>query len=187
MTMKRSLNWLRNLWLFRIRYPWVRYGQDVHCQASVFMNPPRRQIRLGNHVGIGPYSFFLADTEIGNHVLIAPCVAFLNARDHRFDVVGETMWNSGRGEPQQIVVEDDVWIGHGAIILAPSRLGRGAIVAAGSVVVSNVPPYAIVGGNPARLLKMRFTPEQIIEHERVQAEGTRPASESRPAPDTPRP
>ena len=77
------------------------------------------------------------------------------------------MWESGRGDQYDIVVEDDVWIGHGAIILTPARIGRGAIVAAGSVVTKDVPPYAIVGGVPAKLLRMRFTPEQIEEHERL--------------------
>lgn len=153
--------------MFSVRYPWVRHGADIHCQLSVFMNPPRREITLGDHVGIGPYCYFLADTTIGNHVLIASCVAFLNSDDHRFDVVGSTMWDSGRGDKYRIVVEDDVWIGHGAIILSPTRIGRGSIVAAGSIVVRDVPRYSIVGGNPARVLKMRFTDEQIAMHEQT--------------------
>ena len=56
-----------------------------------------------------------------------------------------------------IVVEDDVWIGFGAIILAGVTIGRGAIIGAGSVVNKDVPPYAIVGGVPAKVLKMRVT------------------------------
>ncbi|WP_417171784.1 DapH/DapD/GlmU-related protein, partial [Alistipes putredinis] len=54
-----------------------------------------------------------------------------------------------------ILVEDDVWIGHGATILAGVRIGQGAIVAAGAVVNKDVPPYAIVGGVPAKILKFR--------------------------------
>lgn len=99
--------------------------------------------------------------------MIACNVAFLNSDDHNYQVVGKAMWNSGRGDKHRIQVEDDVWIGHGAILLAPCRVGRGAIVAAGSVVTRDVPPYAIVGGNPAKTIKMRFTPEQILEHERL--------------------
>jgi len=53
----------------------------------------------------------------------------------------------------------DVWIGHGAIIRAGVTVGTGSIVAAGSVVVKDVPPYAVVGGNPARVIKSRFAPE----------------------------
>ena len=151
--------------LFRIRYPWIRIGRNVHCQASTRFWSPHRHIVLGDYVGIGHGCIFLADTEIGNQVMIACNVAFLNSDDHRYDVVGKAMWDSGRGDNFKILVEDDVWIGHGAIILSPAQIGRGAIVAAGSVVVKDVPRYAILGGNPARVIKMRFTPEQIEEHE----------------------
>jgi acetyltransferase-like isoleucine patch superfamily enzyme len=56
----------------------------------------------------------------------------------------------------------DVWIGHGAMIRAGVTIGNGAIVAAGSVVVKDVPPYAVVGGNPARVIRLRL-PETIAE------------------------
>lgn len=60
-----------------------------------------------------------------------------------------------------IIVEDDVWIGNNAIILSGITIGKGAIVAAGSVVTKNVEPYSIVGGNPAQLIKYRFSEEVI--------------------------
>jgi len=164
--MKALLNRIRNILMFRIRYPWVLTGHDVHCQWTTWFWSPRRHIVIGNYVGIGHGCIFLADTEIGNKVLIASYVAFVNSDDHRYDVVGKFIWDSGRGDKYKIVVEDDVWIGHGAILLTPVRVGRGAIVAAGSVVTKDVPRYAIVGGNPAKVIKMRFTPEQIMEHEK---------------------
>jgi acetyltransferase-like isoleucine patch superfamily enzyme len=120
-------------------------------------------------VGIGNNCLFQADTEIGNNVLIASNIAFINKDEHRYDIIGKTIWDSGKGHKFNIVIEGDSWIGHGAIIMSPVRIGQGAIVAAGSVVNSNVPRYSIVGGNPARILKMRFTPEQITEHERIMA------------------
>ena len=168
--LKKILNATRNFLIFRIRYPWARYGRDVHCQWGVFFNPPHKHVRIGNYVGIGRNTIILADTEIGNKVLIAPSVAFLNSDDHNYDIIGKAIWDSGRGDKHKIIVEDDVWIGYGAIILSPSRIGRGAIVAAGSVVVKDVLPYSIVGGNPARVLKTRFTSEEISEHERKLAE-----------------
>ena len=163
---KRGLNVIRNILLFNFLYRWVSYGSQVHCQASTRFWSPNKKIRLGHHVGIGHNCLFLADTDIGNYVLIASHVAFLNSDDHRYDVVGKTIWDSGRGDQFRITVEDDVWIGHGAIVLTPAIIGRGSIVAAGSVVTKNVPPYAIVGGVPAKILKMRFNQEQIKEHER---------------------
>ena len=166
-SIKYFLNEIRNLLIFRFRYPWVRRGIDTHCQWSTRFGSPHRHILLGDHVGIGWGCIFQADTEIGNKVLIASNVAFVNSDDHQFDQIGKTIWDSGRGDKYKIIVEDDVWIGHGVIILSPVRVGRGAIVAAGSVVVKDVPRYAIVGGTPAKFIKMRFTPEEIKEHERI--------------------
>jgi lipopolysaccharide transport system ATP-binding protein len=60
-----------------------------------------------------------------------------------------------------IIIENDVWIGTGAIILAGVKIGNGAVVGAGSVVTHDVPDYAIVAGVPARVVKFRFTTDQI--------------------------
>jgi len=60
-----------------------------------------------------------------------------------------------------IIVEDDVWIGTRVIILSGIRIGQGAIIGAGSVVTKDVPPYAIVGGDPARVIKYRFDEETV--------------------------
>jgi virginiamycin A acetyltransferase len=61
----------------------------------------------------------------------------------------------------QILIGNDVWVGDGVTILGGVRIGDGAVIAADSVVVKDVPPYAVVGGNPARLIKYRF-PEEVI-------------------------
>jgi acetyltransferase-like isoleucine patch superfamily enzyme len=66
-----------------------------------------------------------------------------------------------------IVVGDDVWIGQKCLILSGVTIGQGAVVAAGSVVSKDVPPYAIVGGNPARVIKYRFSDEVIKEALRI--------------------
>jgi acetyltransferase-like isoleucine patch superfamily enzyme len=173
--LKRWLNAFRNVLVFGVRYRWVRRGRHVHCQWTTKFWSPRRDIVLGDHVGIGHWCLFQADTAIGSHVMIASHVAFLNRDDHRTDVIGKTMWDSGRGDMHRIVVEDDVWVGHGAILLSPVTIGRGAVIAAGSVVTRNVPRYAIVGGNPATFLRMRFGGDQIAEHERLLAESCRGA------------
>jgi len=60
-----------------------------------------------------------------------------------------------------ITVDDDVWIGYGVTILSGVHIGQGAVVAAGAVVTHDVPPYAIVGGVPAKMIKYRFTPPVI--------------------------
>ena len=63
-----------------------------------------------------------------------------------------------------------MWVGCNAVILKGVRVGRGAVVGAGAVVTKDVPPYAIVGGNPGKVIRFRFTEEQIQEHERILSE-----------------
>jgi virginiamycin A acetyltransferase len=62
-----------------------------------------------------------------------------------------------------VIIGNDVWVGAGAIILSGVNIGDGAIVAAGSVVTKDVPPYSIVGGNPAKLIRFRFSEDQIAK------------------------
>jgi acetyltransferase-like isoleucine patch superfamily enzyme len=64
-----------------------------------------------------------------------------------------------------LIIEDDVWVGYGAIVLSGVRIGRGAIIAAGSVVTRDVEPYSIVAGNPARSVGSRFNAEEVVSHE----------------------
>ncbi len=66
---------------------------------------------------------------------------------------------------QEVVIEEDVWCGVNVTILKGVTIGRGAIIAAGSVVTKDIPPYSIAAGIPAKPLKMRWSPEQIKEHE----------------------
>lgn len=106
---------------------------------------------------------------IGNYCSIAEGVKFLVGIDHNVNnistypykvlIMGNETEAISKGD---IIIEDDVWIGNGAMILSGVKIGQGAVVAAGAVVVKNVEPYTIVGGIPAKILKYRFNPE-IIE------------------------
>ncbi len=80
------------------------------------------------------------------------------------------MWDTGRGSEEKIIIDDDVWIGAGAIILSPVYIGRGSVIAAGSVVKSDIPPYAIVAGVPSKVIRMRFSQKEIEEHEKLLVE-----------------
>lgn len=66
-----------------------------------------------------------------------------------------------------IVVEEDCWIGAGCVILSKARFGRGCVVGAGSLITKPVPPYAVAVGSPLKIVGARFTKDQIIEHERI--------------------
>ena len=92
--------------------------------------------------------------------------------NHRVDIKGRYMMDikdceKREEDDQDVVIEDDVWVGTGAIILKGVTIGRGSVVAAGSVVTRSIPPYSIVGGVPARVIKKRFTDEEIEEHEKI--------------------
>lgn len=92
--------------------------------------------------------------------------------DHRIDLIGKHIYEIGEDEKlpendKDVIIEDGVWCGCNVTILKGCHIGKGAVVAAGSVVTKDVPPYAIVGGNPAKVIKFRFTEEQIKEHERI--------------------
>ena len=66
-----------------------------------------------------------------------------------------------------VVIEDDIWIGANVTILKGVTIVRGSVVAAGAVVTKSCPPYSIIGGVPAKVLKMRITPVEIVEHEKL--------------------
>ena len=163
--LKGLLNHVRNFLLFKIRYPWVEYGHNVHVQWSTTFWAPNKKIRLGNNVGIGRYCEINTDITIGSDVLVASHVAFVARDAHTTNIVGTTMFAGPRGDKFEIVIEDDVWCGFGAIILSGVRIGRGAIVGAGAVIHKDVPAYSIVVAPAAYELRSRFTPEQIAQHE----------------------
>lgn len=143
-------------------------------RGTVFWAP--NHMTIGNNVYIGKYCTIQADVEIGNNIEIANNVGLIGKYDHDFSMVGvsikDSPWIGDRnydfkGKDLKIVIEDDVWIGFGSIVFTGVHIGRGAIIAAGSIVTKDVPPYAIVAGNPAQIKGYRFTEEQISEHEKT--------------------
>lgn len=84
--------------------------------------------------------------------------------------IGERYIEQGNDnlEGKPVVVDEDVWLAANVTLLAGTQVGRGAIIGAGTVVSGNkIPPYAIVKGNPCKIVAFRFTPEEIIEHEKA--------------------
>lgn len=130
-----------------------------------------KTIVLGNDIFIGPGAMLLASESgivFGNKIMLGPNVTMMGG-DHNSSVIGKYMYDIHEKLPENdlpIIVEDDVWIGTGAIILKGVRIGEGAIVAAGALVTKDVPNYAIIGGVPAKIIKMRFTQQQILEHKK---------------------
>mgnify|MGYP004463476607 CR=1 FL=1 len=117
-----------------------------HCKLS-------SQISLGDNSGIGDNSYIQGKVIIGNNVMMAPNVAII-AANHNFGRKDIPMNQQGSVD-MAINIEDDVWIGYGATILAGVTINKGVIIAAGAVVTADVPEYTIVGGVPARMIKKR--------------------------------
>lgn len=135
-----------------------------------------KNISVGSNVFIGSDSIFLsseAEIIIGSNVMFGPHVMIISG-DHRLDVLGKFMIDVTEKLPendQDVIIEDDVWIGAGTIILKGVKIGRGSVIGAGSIVTKTIPPYSIFIGNTTKRLKSRFTKEEIILHEKILAIG----------------
>jgi acetyltransferase-like isoleucine patch superfamily enzyme len=143
----------------------IRIGAHSHieCQLLVFWNGGNISIGQWCHIAEGTRILSQASITIGNHVGISHLVDIHDTDCHPMD------WEERRLDAQEfmsgnyrvptktvskpIVIEDDVWIGFKSTILKGVHIGRGAIVAAGSVVVEDVPPWTVVAGNPARVVR----------------------------------
>lgn len=140
------------------------------------LNNPRYSI--GDHTYGKPEVHDWGDggvLSIGKFTSIAQNVHILLGGNHRtdwvttypFHSIGEGLWpvakdiQNDRTSKGDVVIGSDVWIGMNTIVLSGIRINEGAVIAAGSVVTKDVPPYAIVAGNPARIIKKRFSEYEI--------------------------
>ena len=141
----------------------VIIGKGVHGNLE--------NVSVGSHVSLGERLFFLsskANVIIGDNVMFGPGVTIITG-NHRTDVIGVPMIALTDADKlpendQDVVFEGDNWIGANATILKGVRIGEGAVISAGAVVVKDVAPYTIVGGVPAVKIKDRFTEAQLKAH-----------------------
>lgn len=162
---------------YKIYLPYVRHklkscGNDVVIDRGSRI-AGNNHITIGEHVYIGPDSLIystVAYLYIGCYVNIGPKVTSITG-DHRTDVVGKYMSEVHEKLPENdkdVIFEDDVWIGSGAIILKGVRIGTGSVIAAGAVVTKDVKPYTIYINEQKNY--QRFSEEQIKQHKRMLAE-----------------
>lgn len=131
----------------------VTAGRHSYGELNVVSFAGQNKLHIGNFVSIAQRVTFLLDVE---HYI---------DRTSTFPFLVKVLCDReceafGKGD---ITVDDDAWIGYGATVMSGVHIGQGAVVAAGAVVTKDVPPYAIVGGVPAKVIKYRFEPEIIEE------------------------
>jgi acetyltransferase-like isoleucine patch superfamily enzyme len=166
------------LWDMMWASAWKR--RMKYCGKGVYLRPLSSDLKGIENLSVGDgtlipkgSTFYCtrAELNIGKKVIFGPRPTIITG-DHRIDIIGKEIIDVSDAEklPEQdlpVTIEDGCWLGANVTILKGVTIGRGSVVAAGAVVTKSFPPYCIVGGVPAKLIKMRFTPEQIEEHERI--------------------
>lgn len=154
-----------------------------YCDINVVIQTPfwcscPRKIFLNEDINIHAGAVFIISPEgdggrfiMKKHSGAAVGLTVVTGNHSHYPAIGEwhkigAMKRSGDID-KDVVVEEDVWIGANVTLLAGVIVGRGAIIGAGSVVRRSVPPYSIVYGNPAKVIAFKYTPEEILKHEKV--------------------
>lgn len=151
-----------------------------HCGKGVYLRPMSSDIKGLWNLSVGDYTSIPkgsviyctgAELTIGKKVIFGPRPTIITG-DHRIDIVGKYICDvTGKDKlPENdlpVVIEDDCWIGANVTILKGVTIGRGSVIAAGAVVTKSCEPYSIIGGVPAKLIRKRFTIEQIEENEKI--------------------
>jgi len=174
--MNKLLHLLRNYFLVKVIWRKYSFGKNVYIGRMVYLWA-KHKIVVGDNFYIGKFSQIECDAEIGNNVMMANHVSLVGRYDHDFTQIGVPVRLASKirdkdytwkGLNLKTTIGDDVWIGHGSIILSGITIGQGSIIAAGSVVTGDVEPFCIYAGNPARKIKQRFEKEEDkLEHIRI--------------------
>ncbi|MUG96740.1 acyltransferase [Scytonema sp. UIC 10036] len=136
----------------------IHIGDRSTVRNFAILKSMQGQIKIGRDCSVNPYSalFGCGDLIIGDLVRIATHVV-INPANHLFDDINipidyQPLTNKG------VIIEDDVWIGAGAIVLEGCTIGKGSVIGAGTVVTKSVEPYSVVVGVPGRIIRKRGEP-----------------------------
>ncbi len=133
--------------------PWNNFQLGDYSTIEDFttINNGVGDVIIGDRTRIGLGNTFIGPIKVGNDIMFAQNIV-MSGLNHGYEDITKSIHDQPV-TTAQIVIEDEAWIGANSVIVAGITIGKHAIVAAGSVVTKNVPPYSIVAGNPARLLK----------------------------------
>lgn len=144
----------------------LRYSIDITSDVKILSHMPK-SITVGKYSYIGSGALIHGEVSIGSYTMLSTNVSIVG-RDHDFSIVGAPIIFSGRPDQKKTYIGNDVWIGHKVIIMSGCSIGDGAVVAAGSIVTKDIPPFQVYGGVPARKIKSRFsTTEDEIRHQKA--------------------
>ncbi|KTD06821.1 acyltransferase [Legionella jamestowniensis] len=158
----------------------ILYKMRFHsCGNNVIFDPTNsvmtyESIDIGSFVFIGGGAWMSASEQnpikISSFVMFGPNVTIL-CGDHEIRQIGIPMFLAQKSGYEKksgaVTINRDVWIGANAVILKGVSIGEGAVVAAGSVVTKSVPPYTIVAGVPAKIVKSRFSEDELKKHKEI--------------------
>ena len=157
--MKRSIYLIKFL-IQNVRYRKLTFGKknlvignNLSLGKNCFVSK-KNKITIGDNFYMGNFCHLSSDLIIGNDVMFASFVSCVGG-DHKIDNINTTINRSGRDIFKTTTVKDNVWIGHGSILIHGITIGEGAVIAAGSVVTKDVPENVIVAGNPAKFIRHR--------------------------------
>lgn len=148
----------------KIKFDFVYLGEGLRWGYG--WKIARGVLSVGNFVFIGSNAYIIYPTVIGDLTLIAPDL-IIAGNDHGYKIPGMPMniaLPKSQSKDMTTVIESEVWIGQRCTLIHGIRIGRGSIIAAGSVVTKDVPEYSVMGGVPARIIKKRFSSEEKIKH-----------------------
>lgn len=128
-------------------------GKNVNIERMAFFGRGN-DIVIGDNSGIGINCTIPPNTVIGKNVMMGPNCYFF-AHNHRFDRLDIPMIEQGFYPSKSFVIEDDVWLGRGVMVLPGRTISKGSIIGAGCVLTKDFPPYSIVGGNPGKIIRSR--------------------------------
>lgn len=134
----------------------ISLGDSTIIKRDAYLIINTGSLIAGKNCGIGKRSEISVNggkIKLGDNVRLASNVFITNA-NHKIEDIHTPIMEQGI-LTNDVIIEDDVWIGHGAIILPGVVIGRSSVIGAGSVVTKNVPDYSIVAGNPAKVIRKR--------------------------------
>ena len=133
--------------------PYRRFslGRSSVVESFSCINNAVGDVVIGDHTRIGLHNTIIGPVTIGSHVNLAQGIT-VTALNHNFADTSLRIDEQGVST-KPVIIEDDVWVGANAVILPGVTVGHHAVIAAGAVVTKDVPPFSIVGGVPARILK----------------------------------